>query len=196
MKLSALADIRQGMVMAGSGVGARPGDWELHVVESADIVDDHLDLSELRSVRVQRDVRSEAHLLNPYDILVTARSHAVKVALVPRDVRRTVAGPTLLVVRASAPWSGLAHFLWYYLSSTIGRGQVVARLTATTLPTLSVRELSELPVRVPPPDQLDRMADLIVAAEWSRAASLEAVRVRHDVVRDAIIARAVAEEEA
>ena len=93
MKLSALADIRQGMVMAGSGVGARPGDWELHVVESADIVDDHLDLSELRSVRVQRDVRSEAHLLNPYDILVTARSHAVKVALVPRDVRRTVAGP-------------------------------------------------------------------------------------------------------
>ena len=145
---------------------------------------------------MQRDARTEAHLLRPYDVLVTARSHAVKVALVPPDVSRTVAGATLLVVRAPDSVTGLAHLVWYYLSSTLGRARVAGRLTATTLPTLSVRALGELPVAVPPPDELYRLADLIEAAEESRAAALEAVRLRHDVVRDAIIARAVAREEA
>ena len=195
MNLVEIADVRQGMVMAGSGAGARPGDWGLRIVESADIVDDHIRLEDLRGIEVRRDARTEAHLLRPYDILVTARSHAVKVALVPPDVSRTVASATLLVVRAPDPGSGLAHFVWYYLSSTIGRARVAARLTATALPTLSVRAIEEVPVPVPPRDELHRIADLIGAAEESRAASLEAVRVRHDVVRDAIIARAVAREE-
>ena len=194
MKLAALADVRQGMVMAGSGAGARPGDWELRLVESADIVDDHLRLEDLRDIEVRRDARTKAHLLRPHDILVTARSPVVKVALVPPDVTHTVAGATMLVIRAPDPGTGLAHFLWYYLSSTIGRAQVVARLTATALPTLSIRALSELPVPVPLPDELYRLADLIEAAEESRAAALEAVRLRHDVVRDAIIVSATGKE--
>ena len=194
MKLVRLANVRQGMVMAGSGAGARPGDWQLRLVESADVVDDHVCLEGLREVEVRRDARTEAHLLRPYDILVTARSHAVKVALVPPEVSRTVAGATLLVVRAPDPGTGLAHFLWYYLSSTVGRARVAARLTATALPTLSVRALRDVPVPVPPRDRLYRTADLIEAAEESRAAALDAVRLRHDVVRDAIIAAELAGE--
>lgn len=58
----------------------------------------------------------------------------------------------------------------------------------------SVRELGDLPAPAPPPDKLDRLADFIHAAEGSRDASLEAVRVRHDAVRDAIIASAAREE--
>ena len=54
----------------------------------------------------------------------TARSHAVKVALVPPDVFRTVAAATLLVVRTPDPGTGLAHFLWYYLSSGRGRAEL------------------------------------------------------------------------
>ena len=195
MKLAEVADIRQGLVMAGSGAGARPGDWRLQLVDSADIVDDHLVLDELRDIEVLHDGRTEAHLLRPYDILVTARSQTVKVALVPPDISRTVAGATLLVVRTPDPGSGLAHYLWYYLSSSGGRARVVARLTASTLPTLSVRGLGELPVPVPPPDDVSRLTDLIEATEASRAAALEAVRLRHNVVRDAIIASATGEED-
>ena len=194
MKLVRLANVRQGMVMVGSGAGARPGDWKLQLVESADIVNDHVCLEGLREVEVRRDARSEKHLLRPHDILITARSHTVKVALVPPHVSRTVAGATLLVVRAHRRYEGLAQFLWYYLSSTVGRARVAARLTATALPTLSVRALRDVPVPVPPWDRLSRTAVLIEAAEESRTAALEAVRLRHDVVRDAIIAAELAGE--
>ena len=96
------------------------------------------------------------------------------------------------MVRTPDPGSGLAHFLWYYLTSTRGRAEVAARFTATSLPTLSARALGDVPVVVPPPGELHRLADLIEATEASREAALEAVRVRHDVLRDAIIAAVAA----
>ena len=192
ISLSQLAEVRQGMAMAGRAAGARRGDWRLRVVESADIVEDRLSRERLREIEVRRNARTEAHLLHPFDLLVTARSQSIKVALVPPDLSRAVAAATLLVVRTPDPGTGLAHFLWYYLSSARGRAEVAARVTATSLPTLSGRALGDVPVVAPPSHELHRLADLVEAAEASRAAALEAVRVRHDVLRDAIIGAAAA----
>ena len=192
--LAGLAGIAQGLSMAGRGAGAPPGDWQVRVAESADIVDDRLSLEGLREIGVRRGVRTEAHLLEPYDILVTARSRAVKVALVPPGVSRTVAATTLLVVRTPDPGSGLAHYFWYYLTSTRGRAEVASKFTATSLPTLSARALGDVPVVVPSVSELHGLADLIEATEASRNAALEAVRVRHVVLRDAIIGAVAAQD--
>ena len=97
---------------------------------------------------------------------------------------------TLLVVRTPDPGTGLAHYLWYYLTSTFGRAEVAARFTRTSLPSLSARALGEVPVVVPSAGELPRLADLAEAAAASRRAALEAVRVRHDVIRDAVVAAA------
>ena len=180
------------MALAGHGVGARPGNWALQMVESADIVEDRLTLEELRTIGVRETIRSRAHLLHPYDILVTARSHAIKVALVPPEVLRTVASVTLLVVRTPDPGSGLALFLWYYLSSGRGRAEITSRLTATSVPTLSARSLGEVPVPLPSSAELHRIPELVFLAERAREDALKAVRLRHDVLRDAIIGKIAA----
>ena len=187
MNLGSVAKIRQGMGLSGSGVGAKSGDWCLSLIESSDIVDDQVSLSDLRGVAVQRNTRTATHLLQPYDILVTARAQNVSVALIPPRIAETVAGPTLIVVRVPDPGTGLAHFLWYYLSSTIGRTRIADRLTLSSLPTLSVRALRDLPVPRTPKRGLSRLADLVDAAEESRAAARAAVRLRHAGVRDALI---------
>ena len=72
--------------------------------------------------------------------------------------------------------------------------EIASRLTATALPTLSAKALGEVPVPLPEPAELRHLASLIEATEASRDAALEAVRVRHDVVRDAIIASSAKEE--
>ena len=99
---------------------------------------------------------------------------------------------TLLVVRTPDPGTGLAHFLWYYLAAGRGRADVASRLTATSLPTLSVTAVGDVPVPVLPKDELINMARLIEATEASRDAALEAVRFRHDILRDAIVAAVAA----
>lgn len=194
MNLSAVTDISQGIVTAGRGAGARPGDWRLSVVESADIVDGRVDLEGGREIDVERTERAERHLLRPFDILVTARAQNVRAALVPPEVSRTVAGSTLLVVRTPDPGSGLAHFIWYYLTSTRGRAELAARLTATSLPTLSVKALGNVPLMVPPPADLRRLVELIEASQETYDAAIEAARIRHEVLRDSIIAEVAAQE--
>ena len=187
-RLADVAKIAQGLAMSGRGAGARPGDWRLRVVESADIEDDRLRLAGLRTIEIERNARTERHLLRPYDVLVTARSHSVKVALVPAAVTRTVAASTLLVVRARAPEAGTAHFLWYYLTSAKGRASIEGRIrVGASIPSLPASALAEIEVPLPPDRALHRFADLIEGSEQAYQAGMRAARLRREALRDAII---------
>ncbi len=186
-----VADVYQGLARFGRGAGARRGDWTLRLVESSDVHEDGwLGLDGLREVGVVQRVRTERHLLRPFDVLVTARSGSVQVALVPPEVSRTVAGVTLLVVRPREPESGMGHWLWYFLTSAHGRAQLAKRMTVSaTLKSLSARNLGELQVPVPSPRELDTVARLVEASEAAYGATVEAARLRRETLRDSIIHR-------
>lgn len=188
MRLQELASISQGMVTTGKGAGARPGEWSLKVVESGDIEGDALRMDALRTVEVEQNARTEKHLLKPYDLLVTARSQAVKVALVPPVVSRTVAAATLLVVRPLSSDSGIAHYLWYFLTSRQGRAAAEAMVAmGASIPSLSASALGQVEVALPNTHDLHVLANLIEASEASYAASIQAARLRRETLRDAII---------
>ena len=159
------------------------------MVESGDIPDvGWLDLSGLREVGVVQSIRTERHLLRPYDVLVTARSGSLQVALVPPQVSRTVAGVTLLVVRPREPKSGMGHWLWYFLSSTHGKSQIYRRLTVNaTVTSLSAANLSKVQVPVPSPRELELIARLVESSETAYETAIEAAMLRRSVLRDAII---------
>ena len=184
-----LARLNQGLARAGRGAGARPGEWMLRIVESGDVRDDGwLDLDGLREIGVVRGLRTERHLLRPYDVLVTARAGSVQVVLVPPDVSRTVAGITMLVVRPKAPESGMGHWLWYYLTSAHGRAQLAKRITVSaTLKSLSARNLGEVEVPVPSLRDLDIVARLVEASEAAYTSAVKAARLRRDALRDSLI---------
>ena len=105
-RISELADVSQGLAVSGRGAGARSGDWELRLAESADIADDRLEFEASEASAFSVVPARRRTCCAPYDVLVTARSQAVKVALVPPAVSRTAAGVTLLVLRPIRPESG------------------------------------------------------------------------------------------
>ena len=161
----------------------------MKIVESSDLRDDgRLDLDGLREVGVVQGVRTERHLLRPFDVLVTARSGSVQVALVPTDVSRTVAGITLLVVRVNEPESGMGHWLWYYLSLAHGRAKLAKRVTVTaSLKSLSAKSLGEVDIPVPSAHKLSVVASLVEASESAYGEAVEAARLRREVLRDAVV---------
>lgn len=188
--LGDLVAITPGMGLVGRASGARVGPWRLSVVESADIEDDRLrpPSDGLRTIEVQRTAWTEKLLLRPFDILVTARSRRVKAALVPPETTRTVASATLLVLRPPDPPTGLAHYLWYFLTSTRGRALVEGQITqGVTIPTLSAAALRTIPVPVPDAERLRAFPQLVQASVAAHDAALHAARIRQDSVRDAII---------
>ena len=149
-----------------------------------------LDLKRLRKVGVVQSNRTEQHLLQPYDVLVTARAGSVQVALVPPEVSRTVAGITLLLVQPKNPESGMGHWLWYFLSSTHGKSQIYKRLTINaTVTSLSAANLSQIMIPLPSLHQLDQVARLVEASEVAYETAIEAARLRRSVLRNAIISQ-------
>ncbi len=187
--IEALADVYQGLARAGRGAGARAGDWKLRVVESRDLRDDRWPQPDsLQEIKVARGVRTERHLLRPFDVLVTARSGSVQVALVPPGVSRTVAGVTLLVARPREPASGMGHWLWYFLTSAFGREQLARRLTVTaSLRSLSAGSLGGVEVPVPSARDLDALALIVDASETAYAETMEAALLRRWALRDSVV---------
>ena len=184
-----IANVVQGLSTFGRGAGVRPGEWPLLQVEGSDIRDVcWLNLDGLREIEVDQSVKTERHLLRPYDVLVNARNGNVRAALVPPGVSRTVASVTLLVVRPHEPESGMGHFLWYFLSSAFGQVQLNQRLTVSaTVTSLSATNLKEVELTVPTPRELDRIARLVEVSEEAYEKTLEAAHLRRNVVRDSII---------
>lgn len=190
-------EVSQGLATGGRALGGRTGPWRLAVVDSADITDDRLDRpwEDLRKTELPESLWTEKRLLRPNDILVTARAEAIKVALVPPALSRSVAAATLLVVRANDPGSGVPQFLWYYLTSRRGRSALAGRITrGMTVPTLSARALAELPLPLPARSRMAAIARLVEESDRSYRASLGATRLRREVVRDAVIAAILAED--
>ena len=161
----------------------------LQIVQSSDLDDDGwLRLDGLQEIGVVQGVRTERHLLRPYDVLVTARSGTIHVALVPPDVHRTVAGITLLVVRPKRPESGMGHWLWYFLSSSQGRAQLARRMNVTsTITSLSARTWERFRYPYHPDRDLDTIARLVEASEAAYSSTVEAARLRRETLRDSII---------
>ena len=135
-----------------------------------------------------RILERKKHLLRPHDVLVTGRSRAIKVALVPPAVSRTVASVTLLVIRPRFPESGISHWLWYFLTSTIGRSAVERQIRpGMMIPTLPASSLAEVDVPLPSDADLDRLAEFTEASELAYQASLQVARLRREQLRDSLI---------
>ena len=159
------------------------------MVESGDIQDDGWFTADgLREIGVSSPLLVERHSLHPYDVLVTARTSDVKVALVPPSVTHVVAGITILVVRPDEPGLGFGPWIWYYLTSTHGREQLARRLTfnATTT-SLSARSVAEIEIPVPSQRELDGIARLVEASEDAYTEAMNAARIRREMMRDSLI---------
>ena len=99
-----------------------------------------------------------------------------------------------MVVRAREPESGMGHYLWYFLASSYGRGQLVRRLTINrTITTLSASAVAEVGVPLPSPRQLDQVVRLVEASEEAYVSAVQAARLRRETIRDSLIQEIVAE---
>ena len=186
-RISDIAHVTQGLSTFGRGAGVRPGEWSLRMVESSDIGDScWLDLDGLREIRIDLTDRTERHLLQPLDVLVTARSGYVQAMLVPRNVVPAVASVTLLLVRPHTRTAGL--YIWYFLMSTWGQAQLKRRLTVSpTVISLSAANLAAVELPMPSPQELDRITQLVETSEEAYAATLETARLMRGALRDSVI---------
>jgi len=186
-RIGDLATVTQGPSRSGRAAGAREGDWPVSVISGNNIQNDRILFLAVESVMTEREAM-QRHLLKPYDIVVTAKSTAMKAALVPPNIPPAIANSTMLAIRPYDADIGL--WIWWYLTSLQGRARAEALMVASsTLWSLSPRALADLEVPVPPQDQLRTYAELIQASELADEKAIHAAQLRRHVLREVILSR-------
>ncbi|POR51926.1 restriction endonuclease subunit S [Bosea psychrotolerans] len=196
IKAAALHAARLGQVanvFAGIGVSReetveRPGE-KLPVIGVRDLQDGTVAANdELDTVGFPFPTRAATYAVRPDDVLLTGRGTLLKFGLVGEETAGAIASGNIIVVRPNAEVKGGALFA--ILSSDVFRPKIeVLRRGATTLLSLSPKDLAKLEINLPPIDEQERIAALVKDAQIAYRTALEAAEIRRALARRLIDAR-------
>lgn len=132
--------------------------------------------------------RAKTYAVRPHDVLVTGRGTLLKFGLVGDETAGAIASGNVIVVRPSPKATGGALFA--ILSSEVFRPKIeVLRRGATTLLSLSPKDLAKLEIDLPSLDEQRRIAAFIADAQTAYRTAIEAAEIRRTLARRLVDAR-------
>ncbi|WP_313324829.1 restriction endonuclease subunit S [Sphingobium yanoikuyae] len=180
-------------VFAGVGVSreetvVRPGE-RLPVIGVRDLQDGAVAAREaLDTVGFLSPSKAVTYAVQVDDVLVTGRGTLLKFGLVGDETVGAIASANIIVVRPGPDVAGGALFA--ILSSDVFRPKIeVLRRGATTLLSLSPKDLAKLEINLPSRNEQERIAALVKDAQIAYRTALEAAEIRRSLARRLIDAR-------
>jgi restriction endonuclease S subunit len=126
--------------------------------------------------------RAQNHAVRVDDVLLTGRGTLLKFALVGLETAGAIASANIIIVRPRQGVEGGALFA--ILSSEVYRPQIeLLRRGATTLLSLSPKDLAKLELNLPPLEEQRRIADFIRESQKAYRAAIEAADLRQSLAR-------------
>lgn len=190
-KSNRLGDVAQ--VFAGIGVSREVtmglSGEKLPIIGVRDLLEgDVTPLARLDAVAFADPQRADTYAVRTDDVLVTGRGTALKFGLVADATAGAIASGNVIVVRPGPDTVGGALFA--ILSSEVFRPKIeILRRGATTLLSLSPKDLAKLEIDLPTLDEQQRIAALVRDAQTAYRTAIEAAEIRRTLVRRLIDAR-------
>ncbi len=187
-RLGEVAEVFAGIGVSREETAERPGE-KLPVIGVRDLQDGAVASRDaLDTVGFPFPTRAETYAVRPDDVLVTGRGTLLKFGLVGDETAGAIASGNIIVVRPNPGVMGGALFA--ILSSDVFRPKIeVLRRGATTLLSLSPKDLAKLEINLPPIDEQERVAALVKEAQIAYRTALEAAEIRRALARRLIDAR-------
>lgn len=187
-RLGDIADVFAGVSVSREDSVERSGD-KLPVIGVRHLQDSGVaPREELDAIGFVSPKRALASAVQTNDVLLTGRGTVLKFALVGPETEGAVASGNIIVVRPSADVVGGALFA--LLASDTYRPKIeVLRRGATTLLSLSPKDIKNLEVSLPPIEEQRRIAALAIEAQAAYRAAIEAADIRRLLARAVMDAR-------
>jgi hypothetical protein len=122
------------------------------------------------------------HFLRPGDVLIVGRGAHRTAVLVDDPPPRTVADRTFFVARPDAEQVKPAFLAWY-LNERRAQHYLQSHSRGTSIQAIKKSALERLPVRLPPLDVQERIADIQLLVQRERELLLEWLENREELVR-------------
>lgn len=188
VRLGDVAKVFSGIGVSRQNTHDRPG-TQLPVIGVRDLQDGAVAASaSLDTVGFDSPERAESYAVISGDVLVTGRGTLLKFGLVGPETAGAIASGNIIVVRAKDRAIGGA--LLAIVSSDAFRPQIeLLRRGATTLLSLSPKDLANLEIALPPLPEQVRIAALLQESQSAYRAALEAAELRRTLARRIIDTR-------
>jgi hypothetical protein len=182
VRLGDVADVFAGIGVSREEILSRPGE-KLPVIGVRDLQDGSITEREaLDRIGFPNPARAATYAVRIGDVLVTGRGTLLKFGLVGEETAGAIASGNIIVVRPLNDASGATLFA--ILSSEVFRPKIeVIRRGATTLLSLSAKDLAKLEIQLPPPAEQRRIAALVDDALTAYRSAIEAAEIRRTLVR-------------
>ncbi|WP_422384327.1 restriction endonuclease subunit S [Roseibium album] len=187
-RLMDIAEVFSGVGVSREEAVARPGE-RLPVIGVRDLQDGAVaQRDELDTVGFSSPSKAITYAVQTDDVLVTGRGTLLKFGLVGDETAGAIASANIIVVRPGSDVMGGALFA--ILSSEVFRPKIeVLRRGATTLLSLSPKDLAKLEINLPSRDEQERIAALVKETQIAYRTALEAADIRRTLARRLIDAR-------
>lgn len=187
-KLGSLASVFSGVGVSREETIVRPGP-RLPVIGVRDLQDGRVAEREaLDTVGFMSPTTAAGYAVELDDVLLTGRGTLLKFGLVGQETAGAIASANIIVVRPGPDVSG--GTLFAILSSDVFRPKIeVLRRGATTLLSLSPKDLAKLEINLPSLSEQQRIAALVKDAQIAYRTAIEAAEIRRSIARRLIDAR-------
>lgn len=186
-----LGDIAR--LFAGVGISreekSEEADDRLPVIGVRDLQDGTVaDMDKLDRAGFSSRPKAEAYAVHGGDVLITGRGTLLKFGLVGPETAGAIASGNVIVVRPGPEATGGALFA--ILSSDVFRPRIeLLRRGATTLLSLSPKDLAKLEIDLPALDEQQHIAALVIDTQTAYRTAIEAAEIRRALARRLIDAR-------
>lgn len=187
-RLGDVADVSGGAGVSREATLARPG-RKLPIIGVRDLQDGFVAaIDKLDAVGFADPARAAPYEVRESDVLVTGRGTLLKFGLVGHETTGAIASGNIIVVRPRPAAIGGALFA--ILSSDVFRPKIeVLRRGATTLLSLSPKDLAKLEIDLPSLDEQRRIAALVIETQTAYRTAIEAAEIRRTLARRLLDAR-------
>lgn len=187
-RLGDVADVFAGIGVSREASVERPGD-KLPVIGVRDLLEGVVSaLIYLDPIGFADLERAKTYAVREDDVLLTGRGTLLKFGIVGPETAGAIASSNIIVVRPGAGTVGGA--LYAVLSSDIFRPRIeLLRRGATTLLSLSPKDLARLEIDLPPFDEQRRIAALVHDSHTAYRTAIEAANIRRALTRRLIDTR-------
>ncbi|MBI5026672.1 MAG: restriction endonuclease subunit S, partial [Nitrospirae bacterium] len=148
------------------------GTETLPTINIKDIFDGQINEANLSHIHTINLKNIKKSMVLPYDVIITSRGTQLKIAAIPNSLNQAVITSNLIAIRLGEQM--LPGFLAAYLKSTVGQQALLSRATSsTTQLVLTISQIEEMKVPVPPLSLQEKIANFANAVEEQYRLSIE-----------------------
>ncbi|KPF57189.1 hypothetical protein IP85_14495 [Rhizobium sp. AAP116] len=145
-------------------------------------------LAELDIMSFSSEARALPFQLQEGDVLITGRGTVLKFGIVGTETAGAIASGNIIIVRPAPPVRG--EVLFAILSSEGFRPKIeVLQRGATTLLSLSPKDLAKLEISLPPFEEQDLISEFVRASLATYSAAIRAATARRTLARSVLNTR-------